>query len=54
MTGMRVREACDRLLRGVPADEIAHDAGFADQSHMTRVFKAVTGMTPGEYRRTRR
>jgi AraC family transcriptional regulator len=54
VTGMRVREACDRLLRGVPADEIAHDAGFADQSHMTRIFKAVTGMTPGEYRRTRR
>lgn len=25
-------------------------AGFCDQSHLTRVFKAITGMTPVPYR----
>ncbi len=28
----------------------AHD-GFADQSHLTRHFKRLTGITPGKYRR---
>jgi AraC family transcriptional regulator len=26
---------------------IALDAGFVDQSHLTHVFRRVTGMTPG-------
>lgn len=30
--------------------DIALDAGFADQSHLTRNFKRFTGRTPGEYR----
>lgn len=29
---------------------IAFDVGFADQSHFTRSFKRLTGMTPGSYR----
>lgn len=29
---------------------IAFAQGFADQSHLTRVFKTETGMTPGAYR----
>lgn len=29
---------------------IADDAGFADQSHMTRVFKRMTGSPPGAHR----
>lgn len=29
---------------------IAMDAGFFDQSHMTRVFRRVTGTTPGAFR----
>lgn len=31
--------------------EIALAAGFADQSHFTRSFRRVTGMTPTEFRR---
>ena len=31
--------------------EIAHLAGFADQSHLTRTFRRFTGVTPGEFRR---
>jgi AraC family transcriptional regulator len=30
--------------------DIALDAGFADQSHLTRNFKRFTGRTPGQYR----
>ena len=29
---------------------VAYDAGFADQSHLTRRFKHCFGVTPGEYR----
>jgi AraC-like DNA-binding protein len=29
---------------------IAADAGFADQSHMNRVFRRLTGTTPGAFR----
>ena len=29
---------------------LAARAGFADQSHFTRIFKRFTGMTPGTYR----
>jgi len=35
------------------ADVVATQAGFTDQSHMTRIFKRMTGVTPGVYRRHR-
>jgi AraC family transcriptional regulator len=31
--------------------DIAHHCGFADQSHFTRVFKDLTGLKPGSFRR---
>lgn len=31
--------------------EIAHQAGFADQSHFHRLFKASTGVTPLQFRK---
>jgi AraC family transcriptional regulator len=31
--------------------EVALNSGFADQSHFCKLFKRVTGLTPGEYRR---
>jgi AraC-like DNA-binding protein len=34
-----------------PLATIALDAGFADQSHFTRVFKQTFGETPGQYAR---
>ncbi|MBZ0203791.1 MAG: helix-turn-helix transcriptional regulator [Ignavibacteria bacterium] len=30
--------------------QIAHDSGFADQSHYTRIFKRFKGITPARYR----
>jgi len=35
---------------GKTVAEIALEAGFADQSHFTRVFKSLTGTTPARYR----
>jgi AraC family transcriptional regulator len=36
--------------RELPLAQIAADAGFADQSHLTRTFKRLTGLTPSQYR----
>ena len=33
---------------------VAYEAGFADQSHMTRLVRAQTGLTPGAWRRRMR
>ena len=35
---------------GVDRTALAADAGFADQSHMTRVYKVELGVTPGVWR----
>jgi AraC family transcriptional regulator len=51
LTDARVRYAARRLQDpSATLTDIALDAGFADQSHFTRVFKRETGMTPGAYR----
>ena len=34
--------------------EIAYQAGFYDQGHLSRVFKRLTGMTPTQYRTSTR
>lgn len=48
---LQVRFACDELSQpDADLAEIACHAGFADQSHFTRIFKRVTGMTPGAFR----
>lgn len=36
-----------------PLGAIALACGFADQSHLTRVFKGLVGTTPGDWRRSR-
>lgn len=42
-----------RFEAGLPFDwaGIAHDEGFADQAHLSRVSKAITGFSPGEFAR---
>jgi AraC-like DNA-binding protein len=45
----RLHEACERLRSGaVTIAEVAADLGYADQPHLTRDVRAVTGMTPGQ------
>jgi AraC family transcriptional regulator len=45
----RVHEARRLLVRGYPSGEVAARLGFADQSHLTRVFREWVGVTPGQY-----
>jgi AraC family transcriptional regulator len=48
---LRLAWAAGELARGNrPLAEIAVEAGFADQSHFTRVFKRHVGTTPARYR----
>lgn len=48
---LRFAEACDLLANDqAPLAHIAADAGYADQSHMTRDFRRRAGMTPGQCR----
>ena len=51
---LRVEHAKAAICAGVPLSEVAVDAGFCDQSHLTRTFRRVTGVTPAEFRRANR
>jgi len=44
---VRAREAAERLRRGEPILDVTHDMGYADQAHLTRDLKRLTGYTPG-------
>lgn len=49
---LRARAAAELLASsGVPPAAAADQCGFADQSHLCRVFKGATGLTPLAYRR---
>jgi len=48
---LKVKFACQKLFDSqTELASVALAAGFADQSHFTRVFKQMTGMTPGAFR----
>jgi AraC-like DNA-binding protein len=49
---VRLRRAVDLLGRGVPIATLALDAGYYDQSHFTRDFRAVTGAAPAHFVRS--
>lgn len=46
---LRTRRAQGLLRLGLPAGEVAHRLGFADQSHLNRHFRAAYGISPGRY-----
>jgi AraC-like DNA-binding protein len=50
---LRVRLARRLLDTGLPPADVAAEAGFADQPHLTRHFKRVVGVPPGAYQRER-
>jgi AraC family transcriptional regulator len=49
----RIEWTRDQLLDGNPSlAQLALDAGFCDQAHFTRAFRARFGVTPAQFRRT--
>ncbi len=48
---LRIESACLEISRSdTPLAEVAAAVGFYDQSHFSRTFKRITGLTPAEYR----
>ncbi|PSU99974.1 AraC family transcriptional regulator [Photobacterium kishitanii] len=46
----RITKAKELLRKNTDLKDISSQCGFSDQSHMTRQFKKMTGLTPNEYR----
>jgi transcriptional regulator GlxA family with amidase domain len=46
----RVKRTQELLATDLPLSEIAIEVGFSDQSHLTRWFRELIGVTPGDYR----
>jgi AraC-like DNA-binding protein len=46
----RLEFAREQIAWRRPLSEVAFDAGFADQEHFSRLFKATFGLTPAQYR----
>lgn len=46
----RIDHARQLLSEGLPIIQVSLDTGFADQSHFTRTFTRIVGVTPGRYR----
>ena len=49
----RLALARHSLRAGASLAEVAASCGFVDQSHFTKQFKRLVGVTPGQYARTR-
>jgi len=49
LTQVRVMAAKKLLASGYPIARTAYDTGFVDQSHFTKKFKRLVGVTPGQY-----
>jgi len=46
----RINYARDLLSQSLPIAQVSLETGFVDQSHFTRWFKKIVGITPGQYR----
>ena len=51
VTQVRIERAKRLLREGVSLGAVSQRVGFADQSHLTRHFKRLLGVTPGAYAR---
>jgi transcriptional regulator GlxA family with amidase domain len=50
-TNLRIARARALLATGTAPAGVAAACGFADQSHLTRTFRAAVGVTPARYAR---
>jgi AraC-like DNA-binding protein len=48
---VRIQQARLLIRHGFPLTHVVHATGFSDQSHLTRYFKRIVGVTPGTYAR---
>ncbi len=49
---LRIGHASELLKKaGAGIDDVAEKAGFSDRIHFTKVFRRVTGQTPGQFQR---
>ena len=48
---VRIQQARRLIQDGYPLTHVVHATGFSDQSHLTRYFKRIVGVTPGNYAR---
>lgn len=46
---LRIRRARILLRQGIPPRQVSAQVGFFDQSHFTRAFRRLTGVTPGQF-----
>ena len=46
---VRVERSKELLIQGHSIAQVALETGFYDQSHLTRQFKRIVGVTPGHY-----
>jgi AraC-like DNA-binding protein len=51
---VRIQQARRLIRHGFPLTHVVHATGFSDQSHLTRYFKRIVGVTPGIYARAGR
>lgn len=49
LESVRIRQTQKLIEAGKPLAEISAEVGFSSQSHMTRSFKKIIGVTPGQY-----
>ena len=49
LESVRIRHTQRHIETGKPLAEVAAEVGFSSQSHMTRQFKKIIGVTPGQY-----
>jgi len=50
----RILRSLETLKTDGPVANVALDLGFSSQSHFTRIFSGLTGMTPARYQKQAR
>lgn len=50
LNNLRIIQARKFIHKGLDLKQVAVNCGFSDQSHLTRKFKSLVGVTPGRYK----